>query len=124
MDLESVGRRLPIARREAKLSIDPLPVRVLVGQERLGNRPQAPGEEPEGGHRRLDEAVLQSADVRLRVARLRELALGQAGPGAGCLESDADLASEVPVLGGKARPGPSADGGVHVGIIRPDSRGS
>ena len=110
--LEPIERGLPVTGGQPELGVEALPVRVGVGEERLRNGPEPAGKESQGGHRRLDQPVLEGADVGLRVARLGQLALGQARSRPGGLQASADLLREIAILGGKARSLPRLAGDI------------
>ena len=103
---EAIGGGLPVAGGEPELGVDPLPLRVRVGEEGLRRGPEAPCQVAKGRERRLDQALLERADVGLRIARLGELPLGHPRLRPGCLQPRPDLSCEVPILLGEARAAP------------------
>ena len=99
---EGVLRRGPVARRQPELGLHPGPAAVGIGEKVARRRPEPDGEESQGGHRRLDQAVLEGADVGLRVAPFRHLALGQSGAKPRGPKTNPDQFRKVSVFGGEA----------------------
>jgi hypothetical protein len=114
----AVRRGLPIAGGEAEFGVQARPARVRLREQLARRRTEPDRQKSKGGHRRLDESVLQGADVCLRVAPVGDLLLGQSGRLAGSPELCPDLPSQIPVLQGKA---PTLNGS-HAPENTPNSR--
>ena len=71
-----------------------------------GDGPEPPCQVAQRRDRRLDQAVLERADVGLRVARLGELPLGQSAPASGLPSAASRPVGEVAILLGEARAAP------------------
>jgi hypothetical protein len=101
-----------IPRGEPSIGLDSEPADLGVGEQHRGRRAEPLGDEAEGGDRRLDESVLEGADVRLRVARPGHLPLGEPGAGAGVADPRSHASRDVAVFFGEAaakRDGHGAD---------------
>ena len=103
--LVSGQRRRPFARREREVGFEPGPRRVRVRDDLRRRLSEAWREEVEGGHRRLRDAVLEGADVGLRVALAGELLLGQSGRQPGLTEPLADRVGQRAVIDDDATSG-------------------
>src|SRR4029079_17583624 len=76
----AISRALPVARGEREVALEPGPGGLALAQEERGVQAEPAGDEVEGRERRLGQAVLEGADVGLRVARGGELLLRQVCP--------------------------------------------
>ena len=75
---ERDGCLVPVAGREQQVRLEAVPA-IVTPEERGRWQAQTAGDEVQGGHRRLRMSLFEGADVRLGVATLRQLLLGQAG---------------------------------------------
>ena len=109
-----------VARGQAQVGLEAGPGGVRVRQQLGRGRPEATGDEVEGGHRRLRGARLEGADVRLRVAAFRQPLLAQAGAMASLSDPTADRLGEGRVVDDDPAACPGAHGAQCTPTSTPD----